>query len=303
MLRDGIVVGLDASFEAAAAAGFGTRLAEAAGGPCHLVHAVHDVWSAAVLNELPGQVDVFNRALELQARGLLMQAHAGNLPAALLDTLTVRTGRAAEVLNDVALERHAAVVVLGGKHHSALGRWLGGSTSINVARTAAVPTLVTAGAAPTVRRVLVALDISAAARITFEAAREYANLFGAELQILSVFEPLPTIGELAPPIDSTAYYDLCRRTLEQELAGIPLPAPITVRHGMTIDTLLREAAQSRADLLVVGSHGKSWKQRLLLGTVTERLLNHLPTSLLVVPTSGRRAASPVPAESLVTAAT
>jgi len=35
--------------------------------------------------------------------------------------------------------------------------------------------------------------------------------------------------------------------------------------------------------LVVGSHGKGWAQRVLLGSVTERLINHLPTSLLVAP--------------------
>jgi hypothetical protein len=33
----------------------------------------------------------------------------------------------------------------------------------------------------------------------------------------------------------------------------------------------------------VGSHGKGWVDRALLGTVTERLLNQLPVSLLVVP--------------------
>jgi hypothetical protein len=41
----------------------------------------------------------------------------------------------------------------------------------------------------------------------------------------------------------------------------------------------------------MGSHGKGWIDRLLLGSVTERALNELPTSLLVVPT----AAAPVPA--------
>ena len=34
---------------------------------------------------------------------------------------------------------------------------------------------------------------------------------------------------------------------------------------------------------MIGSHGKSWAQRVLLGSVTERVLNHLPTSLLVAP--------------------
>ena len=56
-----------------------------------------------------------------------------------------------------------------------------------------------------------------------------------------------------------------------------------VRHGMVVDTLLREATDWKADVLVVGSHGKGWAQRVLLGSVTERLINQLPASLLVAP--------------------
>jgi nucleotide-binding universal stress UspA family protein len=56
-----------------------------------------------------------------------------------------------------------------------------------------------------------------------------------------------------------------------------------VRHGVVVDTLIREATEWSADLLVVGSHGKGWAQRVLLGSVTERLINQMPTSLLVAP--------------------
>jgi nucleotide-binding universal stress UspA family protein len=58
-----------------------------------------------------------------------------------------------------------------------------------------------------------------------------------------------------------------------------------------VETLLREATDWSADVLVVGSHGKGWAQRILLGSVTERLLNDLPTSLLIAPVE-----APVPAE-------
>ena len=40
-----------------------------------------------------------------------------------------------------------------------------------------------------------------------------------------------------------------------------------------------------ADLVVLGSHGKGWVDRMLLGSTTERLLSHLPTSMLVIPSS------------------
>jgi len=40
---------------------------------------------------------------------------------------------------------------------------------------------------------------------------------------------------------------------------------------------------SRADVVVLGSHGKNWVDRLLLGSTTERLIADLPSSLLVAP--------------------
>jgi nucleotide-binding universal stress UspA family protein len=55
------------------------------------------------------------------------------------------------------------------------------------------------------------------------------------------------------------------------------------RSGHVVDVIQQTAAQRGADLVVVGSHGKGWRERLLLGSITERLLNHLPASLLVVP--------------------
>ena len=65
-----------------------------------------------------------------------------------------------------------------------------------------------------------------------------------------------------------------------------------VRHGTVTDTLLREVTDWDADVLVVGSHGKGWAQRVLLGSVTEGLLNHMPTSLLVAPVGVAAAALP-----------
>src|SRR5256884_5855587 len=53
----------------------------------------------------------------------------------LVDNMAVRLGRAPVALRQAVADLGAELVVLGGKHHSALGRWLGGSTSLNVART------------------------------------------------------------------------------------------------------------------------------------------------------------------------
>ncbi len=258
-----IVVGVDASPEAAKAAAFAIGLAERAGTTCQVVHAAPDVLASAAV-------------------------------PAVGEALTVRIGTAPVVLKRAVAALGAELIVLGGKHHSALGRWFGGSTSLDLARTTEVPVLVTAGAPAAIRRVLVAVDQSGAARPTLAAAERYAALFGAELRALSVFEPLPVIPGVTQPYETDEYYAMSEELLTRDVWSLIRTPGVEriVRYGMAVNTILREVSEWGADLLVVGSHGKGWAERVLVGSVTERLLNHLPTSLIVVPVRAAVVAEP-----------
>jgi len=267
------VVGVDASPEAAGAAAFACRVAEQAGAGCRLVHATRDVLAAF---EVP-EVAAYRRAIVEQARGRVTAALSGRVPPKTLDEMIVRLGAPAMALKQAVAEVDAEIVVLGGKHHSTLGRWLGGSTSLNVARTTEVPLLVTAGAPMAIHRVLVAVDLSGAARPTLAAAERYAARFGAELRALSVFEPLPVVPEAPVAYNSSEYYAMSEELLKRDIWSALQTRGVEkmVRYGGAVETILRETAEWRADLLVMGSHGKGWATRVLVGSVTERLLNHL----------------------------
>jgi len=289
-----IVIGVDASPEAAAAAAFGCWTADAAQTTCHLVHAAHDAWSALATVELPERAHEFTQATLAQAREQVLHALWGTVPAAVLERLTIRQGRAPAVLKQAVADLGAELLVLGGKHHSAVGRWLAGSTSLDVARTTEVPLLVTRAVPAQVRRILVAVDLSQAARPTLAAAERYAELFCAELRALSVFEPLPQIPGSETTYDGTEYYRMLEEQLERDvwpLMRVP-GAEHLVRYGMAVETILREATEWQADILVVGSHGRGWAERILMGSVTEKLLNHRPTSVLVVPVGAPQGAGP-----------
>jgi nucleotide-binding universal stress UspA family protein len=292
-----IVVGVDGSPEAASAATVGYRIARAAAENCDLVHATPDVWAPFSAVGDPQQVQEAQRLQLAVARHRVTEALRAAVAPELLEGLDLRLGAAAVVLQDAVRERGAGLLVLGGKHHTALERWLGGSTSLNVVRTIDAPVLVTVGSpARAIRRVLVAADLSEAARPTIALAERFARLVGAQLRVLSVFEPLPELPDV-PPVDSTSYYALSQDHLRREVWPLVATPGVEkmVRHGMVTETLLREATEWSADVLVVGSHGKGWAQRVLLGSVTERLLNDLPTSLLIAPV-GRQVpieASPV----------
>src|SRR6267142_767119 len=185
-----IVVGVDVSPEAADAVVFAVAAAQRAGTSYHLVHATSG--HASQRDSYP-----YTR---------------------LYDEASAQLG--------AALGKR---VVLGGKHHSTLGRWLGGSTSVAVARTASVPVLVTVGA-PAIRRVLLALDASAAAHPAVAAAERYAALFGARMRALSVVEPPAVLPEV-PQQDTTDHYRRWEETLARDVWPL-IRAP-------GVDTLVR----------------------------------------------------------------
>jgi nucleotide-binding universal stress UspA family protein len=281
-----IIVGVDSSPAAAGAAAVGERLATLAGVPCQLVHAVRDAGAPLVaVSGLSDPQVVEMQKLQLAvARERVKDAVGAAVSDLARQKLEVEFGPAAVILQMAVRAQRAGLVVLGGKHHSTLERWLGGSTSLHFVRVAEVPVLITSGTPTSFRRVMVAADLSRASGPTIGLAERFAKLVGAELRVLTVFEPLPDLSGV-PALDSNQYFALAQETLERDVWPLVKSPRVEklVRHGNVVETLTREAFDWNADVLVVGSHGKGWAQRVLLGSVTERLINNLPTTLLVAP--------------------
>jgi len=272
-----IVVGVDGSPESAAAASVGWMLAQAAAVPCRLVHAIDDVNTSLAMTGTGVVTEALQLAALAIARDQLRASLQDSVPSAVIDAMVVSTGAPADVLEAVVAETNATMLVLGGRQHSKLGRWLGGSTVQQVVRRLTAPLLVTAGELRTRPRVMVAVDHSYAAAPTIREAVAFARLLGSPLHALHVIDPSPAIAELPR--------DWSREIVEHDIWPlIPLVEQRKViREGVPFDTIVNEAAAWRADVIVVGSHGKGWVDRLLIGSVTEDLLNNLPCAVLVVP--------------------
>lgn len=292
-----IVVGVDGSPEAAFAARAGCKIADAAGVPCQLVHATRDVRVALDMAGSGVSLDALELAMLARARSEIVAALKNEVPTAVLDRLIVRPGRTAAVLDQIVADLDAQMLVLGGKHHTALGRWLGGSTVQHMVRRLGVPLLVTVGELLPRTRVMVAVDASSAAHRTIDEATMFARLLGGPLHALHVIEPTESFAEALLLPDPLDYEGFCRERMERDIWPL-LPIPDhdkVIRRGIPGETIAKEANAWHAGVIVVGSHGKGWVDRLLIGSVTEGLLNDLPAAVLVIPVPAPLRARMVPA--------
>ena len=58
--------------------------------------------------------------------------------------------------------------------------------------------------------------------------------------------------------------------------------------GRVADTIVRQAKRLRADLIVMGTHGRRGVNRVLLGSDAELVVRYSPVPVLLVPAAGRR---------------
>jgi nucleotide-binding universal stress UspA family protein len=280
-----ILIAVDGSSESVSAARFGARLAARAGTRWRLVHAVRDagvVLTARLLQDNAAELD---KALAELIGPRLEDARSAALASGAPGEVVIRIGRPASVLQAEIERCGAGLVILGGKRHQALGRWLGGSTALDAVRLLAVPVLITKGDLTDLDRVLVAVDLSPAAEPTIHEAERFALVAQGKLRAIHVIESLTTNPAVAPWVDQQRFEGQSLAALERRVWPRLqiVDAERTVRFGDVVHELTAEAVEWGAHLLVVGAHGKDWIDRLLLGSVTERLINALPAPLLVEP--------------------
>jgi nucleotide-binding universal stress UspA family protein len=142
-----------------------------------------------------------------------------------------------------------------------------------------------------IRRILVAVDFSEPSRLAFDDAAELAQKFGAELDVLHVWEA-PTFfpAEVAIVVGSSsaALADAIRKAAETALDSFVADAAQrgVVVHAARLEMGLPASiivdAAGEYDLLVLGTHGRSGIPRFVLGSVAERVVRHAPCPVLTV---------------------
>jgi len=131
------------------------------------------------------------------------------------------------------------------------------------------------------KRIMVASDLLTVSRGAFNTAIEFAKSRGAELVLVHVIAPIsPLVPEqfIQPGILEIIELD-ARKWAEKQLARLAAAAgksgvrvKVLLLSGEPADQIIRAARTQRADLIVVGTHGRRGFSQVMLGSVAERVL-------------------------------
>lgn len=151
-----------------------------------------------------------------------------------------------------------------------------------------------------IRRILCPIDFSDHSRRAVDNAVAIAKWYDSALTLLHVYSAAP-VAAYAPGTPMTASIALTPRDRNALLAAMrhvaetevppDIPIQLEIAEGPTATEILNRAGSLPADVIVMGTHGRSGFQRLMLGSVTEKVLRKAACPVLSVP---RHAADAVP---------
>ena len=199
---------------------------------------------------------------------------------------TVREeGETYERIVDLADGSNADVIVMGRRGLKKFDRALMGSVTARViGHTQRDVLVVPAGAVLGWKKILVATDGSKYSSIAITKAIDFAKAYGGSLVVVSVVDvPAEFYAEAPQAVD-----DMVRKAKEYtaavrkqaEAAGVK--AETYVGEAEAFEAIVKLAGDQEVNMIVVGSHGRTGLRRLLMGSVTEKVIGHANCPVLVV---------------------
>jgi nucleotide-binding universal stress UspA family protein len=140
------------------------------------------------------------------------------------------------------------------------------------------------------KQIICPVDFSESSVRAFAYAAAFARWYDAQLTVLHVvptFEPMQVRGDLAEPV--RVLNPMPREQVLEEmsrslnLAALSSRVTALAESGDPQATIIDQALSKKADLIVMGTHGRRGFRRLLLGSVTEAVLREAPCPVLTVP--------------------
>jgi nucleotide-binding universal stress UspA family protein len=208
-----------------------------------------------------------------------------------LNVVRVTDGDPAETLAELAERGEADLIVLGSTHRGAIGAVSPGSVAERLLKGARARLLIApkgyaeSDFAETLHVVGVGFDGSHESQAALEEAAELARRARASMRVIGVATPTPPIGAAAAaqaaaqetgPDLQTRLHDAVGQ-LPSELRALPI-----LDRGDPVERLLARAEEG-LDLLVLGSRGFGPVMRLLVGSVSAKMIRQAPCPVMIVP--------------------
>jgi len=141
------------------------------------------------------------------------------------------------------------------------------------------------------KHILVPVDGSPTSMLAVSKAADLAKAFGSQVTALYVIDPYPFTGVgadfaygqsqylTAATAEANSALDAVKVTMQA--AGVSVDTVLGEGHAVH-EGIVRALENTGADLIVMGSHGRRGLERLMLGSVTQRVLGVAHVPVLVV---------------------
>jgi nucleotide-binding universal stress UspA family protein len=256
-----------------------------------LLHVVSQVSFRALRHMLGEDADALEQRLMAEAEQAL-QTLAQDLMRRFGVSVAARV-TVGQVLDEIAAASDAVaagLVVMGARGANFMREFMLGTTTERVLRRMVRPVLaVRQFPSEPYRRVLVPVDFSLHSRPALELAHALAP--DAEIALLHVFEipfegqfRLAGVSEDVMRSHRTKAKGQAQQDMEELIASAAVPRETlspTVEHGVASTVILKKGQEMGADLIVIGKHGRSMMEELLLGSVTAHVLAYSDCDVLV----------------------
>jgi nucleotide-binding universal stress UspA family protein len=204
---------------------------------------------------------------------------------------SVGMGPAADSIVRRARGIDADLIVVGAGDHKPEQRYHVGPTAAAVMQHATQPVLAVRPGEPPPRfeRILCPVDHSDVSKRGLQNAVQLARVLKSELRVLSIVPPVPwapPAGEMGLVEGAGVQHEFAwREEFERFLRGVDFGQVRwnkELRKGVAAHEIITAAEEHPSDVIVMGSTGRSGLARVLMGSVTRRVLQQLPCSLLTV---------------------
>jgi nucleotide-binding universal stress UspA family protein len=148
------------------------------------------------------------------------------------------------------------------------------------------------GSVKRIRRILHATDYSKASERALQEAVDFAKQNNAEMLVVHVIQPVvpyvagEDIGaaELYVKLEESTKQEAQRsmNKLMQRLERLRIKAKSLLLRGIPADQIVKAAKNRKADMIVIGTHGRTGLSKLFMGSVASRVISTAPSPVLTV---------------------